>query len=1259
MWKYPPTADVGNVLAHITRPSLYVRNGVAAYGDDTTADTLFQDMTAEQAQFAETEAAYGGREAYEADKAEGKTELDYRQWVQVRTPAFKEWFGDWENSPEEASKVVNPRTGEPLVVYHYTEEQFDQFELAKARQYSDIPAFFFTTDPEMGMEYGSNEMQVFLNIRNLTKKPNISSGKDGKALREELVEQGYDGTIVDDSYDDVLSIEYAAFNPNQIKSATANSGAFSADNDSILYQSIYEDALDKMERAFGKMGVPVRRDTSRVSASEYLYAYLDDPDGENPRYVKFRASNHDLPAHYADNFAERTYDVKSGKNATHVTDGDWADAVKWFANEYGLKIPASVKASLTKRAQGYSDSKLIRNTIAHLENQLAAVEKAAQDDSITYTRSGSKKSGYFRDAGGKTVSTIPQLSGQNQMATKQEQIDALREMLSARLAEVKDQLLRQDARGMFDRMGNTIALLKNADASTFIHEFGHFELEVMSRIERDLRAVPVSEMTEGERQVLADFQTALDWFGVKDGDAWAAMSLEEQREHHEKFARGMEAYLFEGTAPSEALRGVFSRMARLLKRIYRSLLNLNVELSDDIRGVFDRLLASDGQIAETSYINGATLLFAEDAEFQAMDEAARREAEDELGRRALRDMAFARNARSREIRRLKREYKADFARAEMAARGSIMRQPVYRAWQLFTAKMTDEDRIDGNSKAEREFRRKAKVLQGKPVYTIATRTAPTDNKELRAWATELFDRIGNKAVHPEIGEVLLNARSVKDSMAHGMNADKAMAFEAVPSVLENGVIVAQTEHDGMTSYFVSAPVDIMGREDIVTALVRKDVNANRFYLHSVTTKENLLNAAPIESAADTDVSQPRGKLHSRDVASVLSKLLAYKPKTDRTALDPSSDTLMAAIAKLGGLNKDELVREWGLDAKDKIPAPVFGMPVLRRTKGRSIDEMAELLAEEGYLPTDNGKADVRDLEERFSDGLSGRDWYSRHYVPREERKAGEDVVNPYALNAVRLDEDSLAVFCAAAICRLPRGRLKPTAACLPFQTAFRLQFRPLYSLLSKPAMKNIVILISGRGSNMQAVVEAAIPDVRIRAVLSNNEHAAGLVWAAERGIATAALSHKNYPDRAAFDTAMAAEIDRYEPDLVVLAGFMRILTPEFCRRYEGRLINIHPSLLPAFPGLHTHRRALDAGCRLAGCTIHFVTPELDCGPVIAQGAVPVFDGDTADTLAERVLAVEHKLLPQAVADFAAGRLKISGNRVSNTRSADSDTFLSN
>ena len=207
-------------------------------------------------------------------------------------------------------------------------------------------------------------------------------------------------------------------------------------------------------------------------------------------------------------------------------------------------------------------------------------------------------------------------------------------------------------------------------------------------------------------------------------------------------------------------------------------------------------------------------------------------------------------------------------------------------------------------------------------------------------------------------------------------------------------------------------------------------------------------------------------------------------------------------------------------------------------------------------------------------------------------------------------------------------------------------------------MKNIVILISGRGSNMQAIVNAAIPDARIAAVLSNSETAAGLAWAAERGIVPDSLNHKDFPSRLAFDQAMMEKIDAYQPDLVVLAGFMRILTPEFCAHYQNRLINIHPSILPAFTGLHTHERALEAGCRVAGCTIHFVTPELDCGPIISQGIVPILDGDTPDDVAARVLTVEHRLFPQAVADFVAGRLKIEGNRVFNSeRNAEGQTLL--
>ena len=392
-------------------------------------------------------------------------------------------------------------------------------------------------------------------------------------------------------------------------------------------------------------------------------------------------------------------------------------------------------------------------------------------------------------------------------------------------------------RGMFSREHNLIALLKNADASTFVHELGHFFLETNTRIARDLTAKPAENLTEQERQFLSDVQTTLDWFGVKDLAAWDAMSLNEQRENHEKWARGFEAYLYEGKAPSEELRGVFRRFRSWLKQVYQSLKNLNVELTDEVRSVFDRMFASDEQIQQTQYINGMTPMF-EDAAQAGMDDAdyaqyrhnaerATAEAQDDLTARALRDMAFIRNLRARKIREMRNQYKVDFQRAEMAARGSIMSQPVYRAWQLLTARMTEENRIG----------------DGKPKFS--------------------------------------------------------------------------------------------------------------------------------------------------------------------KQVDAAHDSLFEAIAKLGGVNKDEMISQFGLDPKDKIPAVHIGYPILRKTNGRSIDSMIEVLTEEGYLPVDDtGKADPRDFEERFFDEMRGTKRYSSAYVPHE-KKAGDHVANPYALTAVRFDHDSL------------------------------------------------------------------------------------------------------------------------------------------------------------------------------------------------------------------------------------------------------------
>ncbi len=203
-----------------------------------------------------------------------------------------------------------------------------------------------------------------------------------------------------------------------------------------------------------------------------------------------------------------------------------------------------------------------------------------------------------------------------------------------------------------------------------------------------------------------------------------------------------------------------------------------------------------------------------------------------------------------------------------------------------------------------------------------------------------------------------------------------------------------------------------------------------------------------------------------------------------------------------------------------------------------------------------------------------------------------------------------------------------------------------------PTVKNIVILISGRGSNMEAIVRStqaeqweSVLQARIAGVISNRPQAAGLAIARDLGVPTLALDHKIYATREAFDAALAQAIDAWQPDLVLLAGFMRVLTAGFVSRYAGRLMNIHPSLLPSFAGLDTHQRALDTGVKIHGSTVHFVTPDLDDGPIIIQAAVPVLAQDNASTLATRVLQQEHRIYPLAVRWFVEGQLQVEQGRV--------------
>lgn len=210
------------------------------------------------------------------------------------------------------------------------------------------------------------------------------------------------------------------------------------------------------------------------------------------------------------------------------------------------------------------------------------------------------------------------------------------------------------------------------------------------------------------------------------------------------------------------------------------------------------------------------------------------------------------------------------------------------------------------------------------------------------------------------------------------------------------------------------------------------------------------------------------------------------------------------------------------------------------------------------------------------------------------------------------------------------------------------------------ARKRVAILISGRGSNMRALVGAARAPgypAEIAVVISSEPDAAGLAWAKEQGIPALGLNHRHYESRAHFEGQLNQVLAASRVDIVALAGFMRLLTPDFVGKWLNRMINIHPSLLPAFKGLKTHERVLDAGVRITGCTVHLVRPEMDEGPIIAQAAVPVADGDTPDTLAARVLSAEHRLYPRALALFAADQIKIEGERVMISGTINQDQIL--
>lgn len=409
-------------------------------------------------------------------------------------------------------------------------------------------------------------------------------------------------------------------------------------------------------------------------------------------------------------------------------------------------------------------------------------------------------------------------------------------------------LLAQDARGSFNPANLSISLLKNADLSTFLHESGHFFLEVQTdiaaKLQQEAEIFGMDTLKPGERQILADNDALLRWFGIESLAEWYNLDFEQKRSYHEQFARGFEAYLFEGTAPSIELQGLFQRFRAWLLSVYRELKALNVELTDEVRGVFDRLLATNEQITLAEQGRSMMPLFTspeqagmtpeEFAAYQALGVDATAEAIEDLQARGLRDMRWLHNARGRLIQQLQKEAKAQRAEVQIEVRREVMSQPIYRAWQFLTGKLTADDKI----------------------------------------------------------------------------------------------------------------------------------------------------APPAKRTSSPD------------------------------SIDETQDSLFAAIAKLGGLNRAAVQSEWGIDPKERIPMPAFGKHVLRREGGLSIDAMGEALGQYGYLTLDeHGKHDLRQLEDKFFEELRGNTQYSiaYDYAADMETRAGDHVVNPQALGAGRFDLGELKV----------------------------------------------------------------------------------------------------------------------------------------------------------------------------------------------------------------------------------------------------------
>ncbi|WP_298640860.1 hypothetical protein [uncultured Cardiobacterium sp.] len=1068
-----------------------------------SAQDSYQQTTANTAQAEEFEATaqrYGGEAAYEQAKAAGQTELDYRQWVQVRTPSFKAWFGDWEAArdlnvdspaskdsaeatlkalagkaltnnetgltayvnrdqrgkmlsaaarrksenngfssgqhyalaqrieqlwrhatfvgefidtkhgdanirikrfaapvrmedsthyvtilakeniaaadgqriytlelhteetlrstlgnllsqqtesispirsaddiiealaakvnPNATSKVVNPQTGEPQVVYHGTNAQFDTFDTPL-----NMPRIFLTRSRAFAQKYGRDAMPLFVNARNTLNvdyagrsafdeiEVNGETLYDIEELADHAWANGYDGVLADHVVDSgtrdakqSINDEVIVTDPAQIKSATGNSGAFDAANPNIHYQNyrrnnrdvpfndvpymMFADEAEKVE-GYGRnlwelpdevgnrisasdpafreaLGKYLRENIDRLREDGYGAGLSDEElvqnlvDEADPGYIVASAGLWDINESWIlDGIWEEVLEP-NGWNVVDTSDGALAfdpelvrrvdmdeegNIIDYIPPQATTEEEQAIKAGRKKlrEAEAALQEAEERNARArrHRDKVAADIRARGQEPGENYWEAfdlDTEKSAYFADRESAQAWADEQagddpgrfgvyehaMPREKDTTALQEQVAALQEYAPQTLG----QYLQEQAapRGAFSPDSNTITLTPNADLSTFIHELGHYFLETLTRHATELRARNDAgeALTDGQKQIIKDADTILANLGGLDLDTWHSMTIEEKRSHHELAARQFETYILEGKAPSLELQGAFQRFRAWLLRIYKAARNLNAPLNDEVRQVFDRMLATSDAI-ELAEQNRSMMQLFENAEeagmtpeqfaaYQQQGRDATQAAQDEMQARALRDTQYIRNLRNKALRRKQQEAKAARQQAEMQARQMVLGLPVYRVWQFLSGTMTADTTIASNK---------------------------------RAW-------------------------------------------------------------------------------------------------------------------------------------------------TD--AVDPAHDDLNTAIAKLGGLNRDAVEQEWGLDPADRIPDIRPGFPVLRRNGGLSVDGMRQALVEQGYL---NDNDSLNDFYTVFDAQQRGQTQYSKLHQPDPgSGKAGEHA-HLHDLPTLRLDREAL------------------------------------------------------------------------------------------------------------------------------------------------------------------------------------------------------------------------------------------------------------